>query len=220
MINSLDNDSFFALLVTIIATLTLLTYTASMVNLTKKHRKMRYEEFHSKLSKTEKEESFMKLIKHGIEEKKIENLDDLLILYSAHFNEIESTSARNSISFYLKRYLLDLHDKDNELEHTRFLELKDKIYKLIDENEKIFPFTILPEEEQSKMKDILEFIESNNPDSAKRKLIDLSILMSIKDKHLKRMEMQLDKVTKLNKWSVPLAIISLIVTIAFGIFTL
>lgn len=91
--------------------------------------------------------------------------------------------------------------------------LYNKIKTILLEEKKDRPFMDVPEEEKPLMININSCLESGDTETAKFNLKELSSVVIAKHRINKRNE-------KVNRWSVPLAIIGLALTIIFGIYSM
>ncbi|MGR6008448.1 hypothetical protein ACT7CZ_06825 [Bacillus cereus] len=72
-------------------------------------------------------------------------------------------------------------------------------------------FSEIPQSERGMMNDIFSFLGKNDSEAIRRKLVELSNAIQLRKE-------ELDKIEKLNKWSIPLAVVGLALTIMFGNF--
>ena len=94
---------------------------------------------------------------------------------------------------------------------TRYLiEIKKQISSFIDKAESASPHTGIPDLERSIVRDIENYLSSQNTDSAKRKLNELIAAIQVREESV-------NKLQAITKWSVPLSVIGLILTIFFGL---
>ena len=89
---------------------------------------------------------------------------------------------------------------------------KQQISDFISLNEKNSPFSDLPDTERNILNDLSSFSSNGDNSSVERKIIELSSVIQTRYEEQKKLELQ-------NKWSIPLAIVGLILTIIFGILS-
>lgn len=164
--------------------------------------------------RNERDKEFLDVFMKGVSQKNINNLGDVYNIYKGIYkHEAEDESFRKNINNLLKQLLVIVikeNDGDGNTEQT--LLLKTKIDEFIRENEKTSPFAELPTSERNLLTDILGFLEKNDNVSIQRKVSELSNLIQIRNEQIYKLE-------KLNKWSMPLAVIGLILTIIFGVLS-
>jgi len=137
----------------------------------------------------------------------IRDLNDINIL-------IESVNLGKGYSsvLLLEEYLMNLLDDPAYQEKKEIIlskyELIQKIINLLKEEK---PFSDVPNEERRILNTLKEAAARNDSDQVISNLNELSSVMIIRNKTYQR-------TAKLNRMAVPLAIISIIVTILFGIF--
>lgn len=157
-------------------------------------------------------ETFIK----GISEETIENSEDLLNVYSGITQlSTEDLSNKQGLNKWLREILAKLINGEvgKELDSNKILTIKQKITEFINTNEKTSPFSDLPDTERNILNDINSYNKSNDNESINRKLNELSSVI------VTRYEQQ-KKIENLNKWSIPLAVIGLMLTIFFGILSI
>lgn len=152
----------------------------------------------------------------GISERTIENYDDLMNVYSGITRlSIEDLTNRQNMNKWLREILAKLINKDvgKDLGTEQLLEMKNKISQYIKDNELISPFTDLPETERNIINDISSYNKLGEKESVDRKINELSSVIITRHEQQKKIE-------SLNKWSIPIAIIGIILTVLFGIISL
>ena len=100
-----------------------------------------------------------------------------------------------------------------DLDNEELLSIKYKITDFINTNEKISPFSDLPETERNILNDINAYNKIGDNESIVRKINELSSVIITRHEQQKKIE-------SLNRWSIPLAVIELILTIIFGIISI
>lgn len=157
-------------------------------------------------------ETFIK----GISEQIIENSEDLLNVYSGITQlSTEDLSNKQGLNKWLREILAKLINGEvgKDLDKNKILTIKQKITEFINTNEITSPFSDLPDTERNILNDINSYNKSNDNESINRKLNELSGVI------VTRYEQQ-KKIENLNKWSIPLAIVGLMLTILFGILSI
>lgn len=152
----------------------------------------------------------------GISEKTIENYNDLMNVYSGITRfSVEDLTNRQNMNKWLREILAKLINKDvgKDLETEQLLEIKNKITQYIKDNELISPFTDLPETERNIINDISSYNRLGEKESVDRKINELSSVIITRHEQQKKIE-------SLNKWSIPIAIVGIILTVLFGIISL
>lgn len=149
---------------------------------------------------------FNKILCSKIENGFFYDKEDIEILV----NSINSdTDLKCSIKDYLENFLSEIgYNKSCVIDKGVFLELK----KILEKEKKERPFMDVPEQEKRLMINIDNCLEKNDPVTAKYNLTELSSVIIANHKANKKIE-------KTNRWSVPLAIIGIAVSILFGVYT-
>jgi len=161
----------------------------------------------------EEKRNFHKTLVEGFKSGAIASMDDVVNIYKG-VSGISSDDAgyRYGLSRQLREFLVDLvsKDLDHEIEDSVVVDWKDKISSFIKTNEEISPYADLPPAERSVLNDITAFFEKDDIDSAKRKLAELGGMIQARHDDIL-------KIQNVNKYSVPLSVIGMILTIAFGL---
>ena len=161
----------------------------------------------------EEKRNFHKTLVEGFKSGAIASMDDIVNIYKG-VSGISSDDAgyRYGLSRQLREFLVDLLSKDlgHEIEDSVVVDWKDKISSFIKTNEEISPYADLPPAERSVLNDITAFFEKDDIDSAKRKLAELGAMIQARHDDIL-------KTQNINKYSVPLSVIGMILTIAFGL---
>ena len=126
------------------------------------------------------------------------------------FNSIDRTSDR-VLSTYgfanvLEDYAASIHSDKNQENNKFFSQLKEAIKT----ERRAEPYSQIPKEQGRLLKNLDDAIVSDQKDSAEFNLKELNSILVINDEHVKDLESQ-------NAWSIPLAIVGLILTLVFGI---
>ena len=158
------------------------------------------------------EEEFHKLMLEGLKNETIEDLEDVYIIY----NGLKRTQISNGdyrLNHLLNTFIKKLQSNKDSLEVGKLKVYIKKAKELLNKNKEVEPFSDLPDQEKNILNDILSYVQSKDSDSAIRKLKELAIAVS-------KQKLYVNKLEKQNKWSIPLAIIGLILTVIFGVLSL
>lgn len=164
----------------------------------------------------ERKEKFSKVLVEGLKTGAIETINDVVNVYKGVVGlSSEDLSYQYGLSNQLREFLVDLISKDKKLidsslEDDVIRDWKQKISEFIQKNEAISPYADLPAAERNILVDISTFLEKNDTESVKRKTLELAGMIQARNDDL-------DKIRAINKWSVPLSIFGLILTIIFGV---
>jgi len=164
----------------------------------------------------ERKQKFFKALIEGLKTGSITTIDDVVNIYKGVAGlSSEDLDYRYGLSKQLREFLVEIVSKrvDNSLDNEQIVYWKQKISEFIKKNEEISPYADLPTAERNILSDISVFIEKNDPESIKRKMLELAGMIQARNDDLIR-------VRNINKWAVPLSIIGLVLTIIFGILTL
>ena len=110
---------------------------------------------------------------------------------------------------FLEDFLVKINNSELEVSKDKIEEINSTITKLINEDIQTTPYENLPEEERRLIRALSDAIEHNDKDSIHFNLDELSSVLVVRHKTY-------SQANRLNKWSVPLAIMGLIFTIIFG----
>ncbi|HDR7866524.1 TPA: hypothetical protein QCY24_000132 [Bacillus wiedmannii] len=160
-------------------------------------------------------DKFFTVLVQGLKLGTINNLNDIYNIYKG-INDLEliNENYRHSLNKSLRKFLVKLQaGQFEDVKEEQIRDWKSKMDEFIKRNEELSPFSELPQAERNIMNDMLAYLDKNDNESIQRKIMELSNSIQIRQE-------QLDKIEKQNKWSIPLAIIGLILTIFFGIASL
>jgi hypothetical protein len=164
--------------------------------------------------KKNKSDEFIDFLIQGLINKTIVNYDDLVTLYRGiNIVAINSEMERKIINYNLHRAFVKIINKKLSLKTEELNVIKMNISEFILINNRESPFSNLPDFERNIFKDIITFLESGNKEEIARKMVELNDIIIIRCEEQK-------KLIKLNKFSMPIAIISIIITILFGIISI
>jgi hypothetical protein len=160
----------------------------------------------------ERESKLKNAISSGLVNGQIDGIDDLVNLYRGVTNSNDDdVSYKAGVTRVLRRLLVALA-ADPEATHPKQL-LRAKIKGLLQQIETETPFAGLPTAERNLIIDARRFIDTNELRAATQKVDDLANLIEARQDAY-------EKLQSANKWSVPLAVIGLVLTIVFGIMSL
>lgn len=200
MSSSILTDSFDFLFLFVVAIYVVLAMYFLMIARIRRNRR-----------KQEKNNKFLELLRVGLTNGMIENINDVYNIYKGLYKqEMESGDFRSEVNILLRFFLVNII-RDNEVKEIK--RWKVKIDEFILENERTSPFSSLPTTERSILMDIMVYLKKEDSESVERKVRELSNSIEIRQE-------QLEKFAKQTKWSIPLAVIGLIFTIIFGITSL
>ena len=171
--------------------------------------------FYSK-SETKEKKLFFNTLLNGLKSGSIKTTDDLINIYKGiAILSPEDKKYRLGLNKWLREFLAGLISKslDDSLEYKEIIDFKNKISKFIKENEKISPYSDLQKIERNIFQDILSYIKNSDVESIKLKLKELSNIIQTR-------KYETDRSIKINKFSVPIAIMGLILTIIFGLIAI
>lgn len=166
--------------------------------------------------KLNRKNAFIDTFIKGISENTIETSEDLLNVYSGITQlSTEDLSNKQGLNKWLREILAKLINREvgKDLDNERLLAIKYKITEFIHTNERISPFSDLPETERNILNDINAYNKAGDRDSISRKINELSSVIVTRHEQQKKIE-------GLNRWSIPLAVIGLILTVIFGVLSI
>jgi hypothetical protein len=149
---------------------------------------------------------FFRLLSNSFKQNKIYDKDDILILLNSINRECHSNYSLASI---LEDYIVYISKSDNYDKNDPYKILKDIIN--FENQEK--PFNNIPDEEKMILRNINENIKNNQLESVKHNINELCSVITTRNKIY-------EKTNKINKLSIPFAIIGIIVAIIFGLMSL
>ena len=157
---------------------------------------------------------FRGALKNGFENPTIEKLEDLINVYKGIYALAgEDDSYKSDLARQLRRQIAALAVGGTEIQDSAVGALKRTLTDYLHQIEAENPYAGLPSAERTVLQDIKEMIRVRAFDGAFRKLDDLAGLVQVRQDSL-------DKLTSLNRWSTPLAVIGLILTVVFGLMSL
>ena len=160
----------------------------------------------------DKDQKLKQAISSGLVNGQIEGVDDLVNLYRGVTNSSDDdVSYKAGVSRVLRRLLVTLASDPEGTQPKRMLRIKIKELLRLIETET--PFAGLPAAERNLILDARKFIETNELGAATQKVDDLANLIEVRQDAY-------EKLQSANRWSVPLAIIGLVLTVVFGVMSL
>lgn len=152
-------------------------------------------------------------ISKGLLNGAIESIDDLINVYKGiNGLSADDISYRAGLGKFLREYLAKLVSSD-DLSQDQIKELKGKVNSFLKKIDEESPFADLPAAERNLIIDVQRFVGVGDNASAFRKLEDLAGLIEVRQDGF-------EKLQNSNKWSIPLAVIGLVLTIVFGVASL
>jgi hypothetical protein len=146
----------------------------------------------------------------------ITSIDDVVNIYKGISGvSSEDLTYRYGLSRRLREFLVELLSKniDKDADNENILKIKNSISEYIKLNEATSPYADLPTAERNALYDLTEYIEKGESDSSKRKLLELAAMIQARNDDM-------TNIKNTNKWTVPLSIIGLFLTIIFGVIAL
>lgn len=151
-------------------------------------------------------------ISSGLSNGVLVSVDDFVNIYKGVYGlRGDDISYRAGLAKALRKYIVQLVS-DDEVDESNVIQLKDAASAVLARIEAESPFAGLPPAERNLLIDVEGFVKANDQQSALRKLEDLASLIEVRQDSLERVQAS-------NKWSIPLAVAGLFITIIFGIFS-
>lgn len=167
-----------------------------------------------------RKQSFFIVLVEGLRNGSITTIDDIVNIYKGISGlGSDDLDYRYGLSRQLREFLVEViagrwsSKIDKSLGDKEILDWKQKISGFIQRNDAISPYADLPAAERNILSDISTFLEKNDLESVKRKTLELAGMIQARNDDL-------NKIRTINKWTVPLSIIGLILTIIFGVLAL
>lgn len=164
-----------------------------------------------KRSRVSMQEKFFKALDKKYDVGLVKDKSDIKILADSIGREEEyDYSLAPLLEDYLKYLTISsAENSDKNTLKTRY----DVIKQIVDEETKEKPFADIPEEERRLLRSLKDAIGNNDTQSIQFNLDELSSLISARNKIYSR-------ANRLNRWSIPLAIVGLITTVILGIMSI
>jgi len=136
------------------------------------------------------------------------NADDLRVIFNSIDRESKGTLSKYGYVSLLEDYLREIISDTNEENDKHY----DSIFAILDAEREQEPYLQLPPEERRILVNLETSIKNNDTQTALFNLTELNNVLRINSENM-------DILRKQNRWSIPLAIVGLIITILFGILT-
>lgn len=168
--------------------------------------------------KAKRKNEFFKALKEGLKTDSITTIEDVVNIYKGVAGmSSEDLSYRYNLSRLIREFLVHLISKNKNVMNGDFnddiiRDWKQKLSDFIQKNEAISPYADLPAAERNILSDISTFLEKGDTELVKRKTLELAGMIQARNDDL-------NKIRNINRWTVPLSVIGLILTIIFGILT-
>lgn len=157
---------------------------------------------------------FFKALTEGLKVEAIKSLEDVENIYKGVGRFISDDSINPSrLSKWLREYLVELYETSEKENDAKRLKWKELITQFIDQNEQQSPYASLPELERSIITDIEVFLKAQDNKAVERKLGEITTAIQAREESFL-------KLRSTTRWSVPLAVIGLILTIIFGLISI
>ncbi|WKN30989.1 hypothetical protein PZB74_18725 [Porifericola rhodea] len=169
-----------------------------------------------KARRIERKDDFFETAVQGLQDGTIETIDDLINVYKGVTKlSSEDLTYRYGLNKWLREILAKLVGRkiSENLNIEEVKQLKIKLTEFITANETASPFSDLPDTERNILNDLKTYSNNGDKISIERKISELSSVIQTRYEEQKKLETQ-------NKWSIPLAVIGLILTVVFGILSI
>jgi hypothetical protein len=162
--------------------------------------------------RADRDQKLKDAISNGLVNGQVEGVDDLVNLYRGVTNSSDDdVSYKAGVSRILRRLLVALASDSESTQPKRMLKIKIKeLLRLIEAET---PFADLPTAERNLILDARKFIHANELQAASQKIDGLANLIEARQDAY-------DKLQSANRWSVPLAVIGVVLTVVFGVMSL
>ena len=152
-------------------------------------------------------EKVFKLLLKNFEQDLINSKDDILFLLNSINREYD---VNFSIVPILEDYIVIITNDETNVKNINDIHLK--IKDIINKENQEMPFRNVPDEERRILKNISDNIKNNTYESINYDLQELSSVINTRNKVY-------EKANKINKWSLPIAVIGTIIAVVFGILS-
>lgn len=162
-----------------------------------------------------KKKKFFKALAEGLRIGSITTLDDVVNIYVGVAGlSSEDLNYRYGLSNYLREFLVILVSSEGfAFDDEAIRNFKQQVTVFIERNEEISPYSNLPSVERSILTDISAYLEHADIESTQRKFLELADLIKARNDTMVRIGI-------VNRFTIPLAVIALILSITFGILAL
>jgi hypothetical protein len=159
---------------------------------------------------------FFKVLTEAFISNSLNTNQDLINLYKGVRKlSPEDLTFRSGLTRWLREFIVDLYDRKYvySLKVDQVAHLNERISEFIATNETASPYADLPDVERNLVTDIAAMTEGEHQEEILRKLAELASTIQAREDRLIRMR-------TMNRWSVPLALMGLALTIVFGCLAL
>lgn len=162
---------------------------------------------------TRRKSKLYKAISAGFQNATVDSVTDLINLYKGVYNlGTEDTSHIPGLTRVLRQYLVSLIS-ENHSDTAEILKLKEKANCMLKQIESDIPFSDLPTAERNLILDIQHALNYGDQVVALQKIQELAGQIEIRQNALKLLQ-------RSNRWSIPLAMVGLVLTLFFGVISL
>ncbi|MCK5848896.1 MAG: hypothetical protein KAH01_06850 [Caldisericia bacterium] len=164
-------------------------------------------------TKTNIKIKFFQSLTIGLKKNLVDDLDSVVDIYKGISLVNEEEDYRNNLSLLLRQYLVEIISKKRDTNKTvekYNTDVAKKLSGFIKLNEDLSPYADLPLEERTIFNDITIFLDKKDMDSVRRKILELQGTIKARNDDLER-------IRNINNLTVPLAIVSIILTVFFGL---
>jgi hypothetical protein len=167
-----------------------------------------------KRRRKEEQTSMFQTVSTGLANGTVTAYEDVVNVYKGIRRlSADDLSYRAGLASFLRELLVEIVSGKIGEQHKDLVALKEQVTGFLRQAEEEAPFADLPDVERSLISDLVKFAEINDKESLTRKLDELASSIQVRVQEHARSE-------KLNKWSIPLAVAGLVLTILFGIASL
>jgi len=152
-----------------------------------------------------------KLITKGIEDDTIKNKDDIFLIYKSIISELTFADFLDKYIIYLRKNKDERDTTEIKIDAGLFNRISIFIKKIVDEERQDKPFEGVDNYEQRLLNLIDDAAQCGEKKSVHNNLSDLATSIKIN-------QMKLKKAARINTWSIPISIISIIITVCIWWF--
>ena len=166
--------------------------------------------------RAERRAALLGVVTNGLDSGALINLGDMVNVYKGIMKlPSDDLAYRAGLSGFLREYLVELvaGRAMPAQSQDRVKAWKSVVTEWLEENERSAPFADVPEVERHLVADIAGFLEANDKEAVRRKLDQLASSVTVREQDYQR-------IRELNRLSVPLAAIGLVMTVLFGVIAL
>lgn len=160
----------------------------------------------------ERRNKLFRALLEGMRTGSVCTIDDVVDLYKGIFiSDGEVAHSHLGLSTQLRQFLVELlaGTLDARLEAERVVEWKGRVSEFIRLSEERSPFEGLPAYERNILRDLNNFIDLGDQGAIKRKLLELGGILHTRIDNLER-------IRNINRWSIPISMVGLMLTMLFG----